>query len=91
MATNVVLSRSNIIQHNQQDMAATNVVEKEQNSYNNQDVSNIIIDQPVSSQSIKSAADHQPTTIDMQYPRHLQRDFALFSERDIETGILEVH
>ena len=72
MATNVVEPQQNN-QDNQQDMA-TNVVEKEQNRYNNQDISNIIIDQPVSSQSIKFAADHQPTTIDMQYPRHLQRD-----------------
>jgi len=64
--------RSNIIQQNQQDMA-TNVVEQQQN---NQDIDNIIIDQPV-----EEAVAYQPTTIDIQYqpqaliiPRHLQRD-----------------
>jgi len=50
--------RSNIIQQNQQDMP-TNVVEQQQNSYNNQDISNIIIDQPLQAEII---------------PRHLQRD-----------------
>ena len=57
--------RSNIIQKNQQDMP-TNVVEQQQN---NQDINNIIIDQPV-----EEAVAYQPTTIDMQFPRHLQRD-----------------
>ena len=58
--------RSNIIQQNQQDMA-TNVVEQQQNSYNNQDISNIIIDQPV-----EEAVAYQPQALII--PRHLQRD-----------------
>jgi len=61
--------RSNILQQNQQDMP-TNVVEQQQN---NQDIDNIISDQPVS-QNVEDATAYQPITLDMQYPRHLQRD-----------------